>query len=445
MEVFILLALVLANGVFAMSELSVVASRHVRLRQLAEKRHTGAAAALALATRPGRFLSTVQVGITLIGIFMGAFGEATFSARLEERLAHVAILAPYARELAVTIVVVGITYFSLVLGELVPKRIAIHAPEAIAVRIAVPMQVLSRVMLPFVKLLTLSTEGLLRLFGVRERVSQTVTEAEIEGLMKLGAEAGVFEPAEHEFVARVLQLDSQAVGAIMTPRIDIVWLDVDAPREASLKVMRDTGFTRLPVCRKGLDDVLGILDSLDLLDAALKGEPFDLHEHLRAPLYVPETIHLIRLLELFKLNAAHLAMVVDEYGDVQGLVTITDVVEAIIGEVPEAGEAQELDVVRRTDGSLLVDGGISLARLNEALGRPIELPEDEAGRYHTLGGFVMARLGRVPRAGEEFSYTGLRFEVLDMDRHSVDKVLVVPQAEPSQKRDTDTDADEDAG
>jgi magnesium and cobalt exporter, CNNM family len=447
MEVFVLLALILANGIFAMSELAVVASRHVRLRQLAEKRQAGAAAALALATRPGRFLSTVQVGITLIGIFMGAFGEATYSTRLEERLAEVAILAPYARELAVAIVVVGITYFSLVLGELVPKRLAIHAPEAIATRIAPSMQVLSSAMLPFVKLLTLSTEALLRLFGVRERVSQTVTEAEIEGLMKLGAEAGVFEPAEHEFVSRVLRLDSQTVGAVMTPRIDIVWLDVDAPREASMKVMWDTGFTRLPVCRKGLDDVLGILDSLDLLDVALKGEPFDLRKHLRAPLYVPESIHLIRLLELFKVNAAHLALVVDEYGDVQGLVTITDVVEAIIGEVPEAGEAQDLDVVRRSDGSLLVDGGISLARLNEALGRSIELPEDEAGRYHTLGGLVMARLGRVPHAGDQFSFAGLRFEVLDMDRHSVDKVLVVPQAETRRDRDTDTDtdADEDAG
>jgi magnesium and cobalt exporter, CNNM family len=439
MEVLVLLALILANGVFAMSELAVVASRHVRLRQLAEKRAAGAAAALALATRPGRFLSTVQVGITLIGIFMGAFGEATFSARLEERLAQVAILAPYARELAVAIVVVGITYFSLVLGELVPKRLAIHAPEPIATRIAPSMQLLSSAMLPFVKLLTLSTEGLLRLFGVRERVSQTVTEAEIEGLMKIGAEAGVFAPAEHEFVSRVLQLDSQTVGAVMTPRIDIVWLDVDAPRDASLKVMRDTGFTRLPVCRKGLDEVLGILDSLDLLDVALKGEPFDLRKHLRAPLYVPETIHLIRLLELFKLNAAHLAMVVDEYGDVQGLVTIADVLEAIIGEVPEAGEAQDLDVVRRADGSLLVDGGISLARLNETLGRSIELPEDEAGRYHTLGGLVMARLGRVPHAGDQFSFAGLRFEVLDMDRHSVDKVLVVPQPEPTRDRDADAE------
>ncbi|MCG6876285.1 MAG: hemolysin family protein [Betaproteobacteria bacterium] len=428
MEVLVLLALILANGVFAMSELAVVSSRHVRLRQLAEAKHPGAAAALALTAHPGQFLSTVQVGITLIGIFMGAFGEATLSAHLTDALRSVGVLAPYARELAVAIVVIGITYFSLVLGELVPKRLAIHAPEAVATRIAKPMQLLSKTVYPFVKLLTFSTEVLLRLLGVRERVRQTVTEAEIEGLMKIGTESGVFEPAEHEFVSRVLRLDSQTVSAIMTPRMDIVWLDVDAAREESLRTIRDMGFTRLPVCQTGPDDVLGILDTLDLLGVALKGETFDLRKFLRAPLYVPESIHLIRLLELFKLNKAHLALVVDEYGVVQGLVTMTDVIEAIVGEVPETDAPHEQEVVRRADGSLLVDGGISLDRLNEALERAIALPEDEAGRYHTLGGLVMARLGRVPRAGDQFDYAGLRFEVLDMDRHSVDKVLVVPQA-----------------
>ena len=437
MEVLVLLVLILLNGVFAMSELAVVSSRHVRLRQFAETKHPGATAALALSAHPGQFLSTVQVGITLVGIFMGAFGEATLSAQLAEAIRGVAALAPYARELAVAIVVIGITYFSLVLGELVPKRLAIHAPEAIAMRVALPMQALSKAMLPFVKLLTLSTEAVLRLFGVRERVRQTVTEAEIEGLMKIGAESGVFEPAEHEFVARVLRLDSQPVGAVMTPRIDIAWLDVDAAREANVQVIRETGFTRLPVCRKGLDDVLGILDTLDLLDGALQGKALELREHLHPPLYVPETIHLIRLLELFKLNRAHLALVVDEYGDVQGLVTVTDVMEAIVGEVPEAGEPQELDIVRRADGSLLVDGGTSLARLNEALDRAIEVPEDEEGRYHTLGGLVMARLGRVPHEGDQFTYAGLRFEVLDMDRHSVDKVLVTSAPAPTKRADAD--------
>ena len=322
----------------------------------------------------------------------------------------------------------GITYFSLVLGELFPKRLALHAPEAVAAAIARPMQLLSRAMLPFVKLLTFSTEVLLRLVGVRERVRQTVTEAEIEGLMKIGAESGVFPRAESEFVSRVLRLDAQSVSAIMTPRIDIVALDADAPPEAALKTVRSEGYTRYPVCRGSLSEVLGVLDTLDLLDPALSGRPLDIKAHLRAPLWVPETVHVMRLLELFRQHKEHLAFVVDEYGELQGMVTMTDVLEAIVGELPEAGAPEEPEVTRREDGSLLVDGGASLERLQEAVGRALELPEGEAGSYHTVGGLVMARLGRVPRAGDRFEFAGLRFEVVDMDRHRVDKVLVAPPA-----------------
>lgn len=437
MEVIVLLVLILANGVFAMSEIAVVSSRAVRLQHLAEQGSPGAAAAVALAASPGQFLSTVQVGITLIGIFMGAFGEATLSAQLAGWLRTFPALVPYADKIAIALVVVGITYFSLILGELVPKRLALHAPEAIATRIALPMRYLSRATLPFVKLLTLSTEGLLRLLGVRERVKQTVTEAEIESLMRIGAESGVFERAESEFVSRVLRLDSQAVGAIMTPRIDIVSLDIEAPLDESLATIRSAGFTRLPVCRGGLADVLGVLDTLDLLHHALEGEAVDIKAHLQPPLFVPEAIHIIRLLELFKQHKAHLALVVDEYGEVQGLVTMTDVLEAIVGEVPELGDAEEPDIVRRADGSLLVDGGAAIEQLREAVAGRLELPDEEAGRYHTVGGLVMAQLGRVPHAGDAFELGPLRFEVMDMDRHRVDKVLVVPRAEGAPGDDPD--------
>jgi putative hemolysin len=428
MELIVLLFLIVANGAFAMSEMAVVASRPVRLQQLADQGRAGAAAAAALAASPGRFLSTVQVGITLIGILMGAFGGATLSADLAARLRASALLAPYAEELAIAIVVVVIAYFSLVLGELVPKRLALHTPEAIAARIARPMQWLSAAMLPFVKLLTLSTEGMLRLLGVPERVKQTVTEAEIDGLMKIGAESGVFEHAEREFVGRVLRLDAQTVGAIMTPRVDIVALKLEAPLAENLKTVRREGFTRLPVCRGALSEIAGILDTLDLVEPALEDKPFELEALLRPPLWVPETIHLIRLLELLKQHKEHLALVVDEYGELQGLVTMTDVLEAIVGEVPEAGETESPEIVRRPDGSLLVDGGASLSRLREALERPLELPADEANTYQTAGGLVMARLGRLPRAGDRFDFAGLRFEVLDMDRRRVDKVLVAPLA-----------------
>ena len=430
MELLVLLALFLANGIFAMSELAVVSSRRSRLQQLADEGHPGAAAALGLVENPGRFLSTIQVGITLIGIFSGAFGEATLVAQLAPSLADLPVVGPYARETAIAIVVIGITYGSLILGELVPKRLALHAPEAIATRIALPMQLLSRLMHPFVRLLTISSEWVLRLFGVREKVKETITEAEIEGLMRAGAEAGVFERAEHQYVSRILHLDTQRVGAIMTPRIDMVYLDIDAPIARNLEIVRREGYTRVPVVRGDFAEVLGILEVLDLAEDAFDSKPLDIRAHLRAPLYVPESVNLIRLLELLKQHKAHLALVLDEYGEVQGLVTMTDVLEAIVGAVPESGDAVEPDVVRRADGSLLVDGGVSLARLHEALGRDVETPPEEAGSYQTLGGLVMARLGRVPKVGDCFDFDGLRFEVLDMDRNRVDKVLLAapPQA-----------------
>lgn len=429
MEIVILLVLFLANGLFAMSEIALVSSRRSRLTQLAGQGSRGARAALQLADHPGRFLSTIQVGITLIGIFSGALGEAALVEDLAPRIAPWPVIGPYATQIALAVVVIGITYGSLILGELVPKRLALHAPEAIATRTARPMQLLSRVMSPFVKVLTVSTEGLLRLMGVHERVEATVTEAEIEGLMKAGAAAGVFEAAETQFVSRVLRLDSQLVGAVMTPRLDVVYLDADAPLERNLAIIRRQDYTHLPVCRGNFTEVLGVLDTQDLLAPALAGRAIDLTAALRPPLYVPDTVDLIRLLELFKRHKAHLALVLDEYGEVQGLVTMTDVLEAIVGDVPDSDDEVEPDIVRREDGSLLVDGGVSLARLAEALGRAIEPPPDEQGLYNTLGGLAMTRLGRVPRVGDRFTHAHVGFEVIDMDRHRVDRVLVTPLPE----------------
>jgi putative hemolysin len=429
MEILILLGLFLANGVFAMSEIALVSSRRVRLERMAEAGSRGARAALGLAAHPGRFLSTIQVGITLIGIFSGAFGEATLVEQLTPVMADWPVVGPYAGTVALAVVVIGITYGSLILGELVPKRLALHMPETIASRIALPMQLLSRAMSPFVRLLTFSTEGVLRLMGVRERVDETVTEAEIEGLMRAGADAGVFERAESEFVSRVLRLDSQLVGAVMTPRIDVRYLDVDMPLAANLALLRREGYTRLPVCRGGFDDVLGILETLDLLEPALDGAAIDLTASLRPPLYVPDSVDLIRLLELFKQQKAHLALVLDEYGEIQGLVTMTDVLEAIVGDVPDSDDYVEPDIVRREDGSLLVDGGVSLARLGEAVGHDVHPLPDEQGSYNTLGGLVMARLGRVPHVGDKLTHGTIAFEVVDMDRHRVDRVLVSAIAE----------------
>jgi len=426
MEILILLALFVANGVFAMSELAVVSSRRIRLQQLAEAGDAGARTALELSENPGRFLSTIQVGITLIGILAGAYGEASLVERLQPHIARLPGLGLYAREIALALVVIGITFGSLIVGELVPKRLALHAPEAIARRVARPMHWLANVMSPFVRLLTATSEGLLRLFGVRERVEETVTEAEIEGLMRAGAEAGIFEQTEREFVSRVLRLDAQPVAAIMTPRVDVVYLDLEATLDENLKTLHEAGYTRLPVCRGGLGEVLGVLDGQDLLEPALRGNAVDFTAHLRPPLFVPDTINVVRLLELFKQHHAHLALIVDEYGEVQGLATLTDVLEAIVGDVPDSDEPVEPDIVQRADGSYLVDGSTPLARVSEVLEHAIEPPAEDAGSYHTLGGLVMARLGRVPKTGDRFDYDGFRFEVLDMDRHRVDKVLVSP-------------------
>jgi putative hemolysin len=426
MEILILLALFLANGVFAMSELAMVSSRRIRLQQLAEAGDAGARAALDLRENPGRFLSTIQVGITLIGILAGAYGEAALVADLQPYIERLPLLAPYARQIALGLIVVGITFGSLIVGELVPKRLAMHAPEAIARRVSRPMHWLAQAMSPFVRLLTTTSEGVLWLFGVRERVEETVTEAEIEGLMKAGAEAGVFEQTEREFVSRVLRLDAQPVAVIMTPRVDIVYIDLEHTLDENLKVLHQAGYTRLPVCRGGLGDVLGVLDGKDLLEPALRGNAVDFTAHLRPALFVPDTINVVRLLELFKQHHGHLALVVDEYGEVQGLATMTDVLEAIVGDVPDSDEPVEPDIVRRADGSFLVDGSTPLARVGE---RSLEPPAEDAGAYHTLGGLVMARLGRVPKTGDHFDYAGLRFEVLDMDRHRVDKVLVAPRTQ----------------
>lgn len=424
MEVLVLVALFLLNGLFAMSEMAMVSSRRVRLQQRADEGDRGARAALAVIDDPGPFLSTIQVGITLIGILSGAFGGATVTASLADVLVGVPALAPYAQPIALATVVIGITFASLIVGELVPKRIALHAAERIASRVALPMRVLSKVMHPFVVLLTRTSEVVLRLFGIRERVRETVTEAEIEGLMREGAAAGVFEQAESRFVSRVLRLDAQRIGAIMTPRGDMVALDVEAPLAENLAVIRREGVRRLPVVRGDFHEVIGILDTVDLLERYIDGQPVDLAALVRPAVFVPEGIHVIRLLELLEEQKADLALVVDEYGEVEGLVTTTDVFEAIVGDLPDADPDEVPEVVRREDGSLLVDGSISLQRLREAIGREIEIPEAERDSYHTLGGFVLARLGHVPHAGDHFRFDGFRFEVLDMDRNRIDKVLV---------------------
>ena len=425
MEFLFLLLLILVNGLFAMSEMAVVSSRKTRLQQWADEGKSGAGVALELAAEPGHFLSAVQVGITLIGILSGAFGEATIATGISDRIAQVPSLAPHAETIALAVVVLGITFLSLILGELAPKRFALRNPEGIAVMIARPMRLLAKAAHPLVWFLSFTTESVLKLLGSRPVSTPPVTEEEIKVMMEQGTEAGVFEQEEQQLVANVFRLDRQKVGAIMTPRVDVVYLDVEDSSDDIQRKILDSSHSVMPVCRGGIINVLGIVHAKDLLRRSLSGESFDLLSLLTSPLFIPENATAMKLLEMCRKSGRHVAFVVDEYGDVQGLVSINDVLESIVGDIPSEGEPAEALAVRREDGSWLLDGMLPMEKFGE-LFPDVGLPEEESGTYHTLSGFILMRLGRIPAVADHFSWHGWRFEVVDMDGKRIDKVLAAP-------------------
>lgn len=424
-EILFILLLLVANGVFAMSEIAVVSSRKARLQQLAEAGNDGARAALQLANEPNRFLPTIQIGITLVGIFAGAFGGATIAEQLGARLDTIPQIAPYGEAVGLAVVVLSITYLSLIIGELVPKRLALNSPERIASLIAKPMHTLSRIASPVVHLLSASTAAALKIMRVRPSTEQPITEEEIKVLIEQGTQAGVFEEAEQDMVESVFRLGDRRVSRLMTTRLDIVWLDVNDSLENIRRKINENRFSRFPVCEGSLDNVFGVVKARDLLSRSLAGEPLDLKACMRPPLFVPESRTALHLLEMFKASRTHIALVIDEYGALEGLVTINDVMEAIVGDIPLAGEKAETYAVKREDGSWLLDGLLSIEDFREIY--PVgKLPGEDRGDFHTLAGFVMLRLGRIPTAADHFEWKGLRFEVVDMDGNRVDKVLVTP-------------------
>lgn len=427
MDIVFLLLLILLNGVFAMSEMAVVSARRARLQNLADDGRPGAGAALALNQEPSSFLSTIQVGITSVGILSGAVGEAAMADPLAAAMAEIPPLAPYARGIALTVTVLGLTYFSVVVGELVPKRLALLAPEMIAALVARPMVALARVTHPVVRLLSGSCNLVLGLIGARRREEPPVTDEEIKVMMEQGAEAGVFHESEQEIVSNVLRLDQQPVLAIMTPRRDMALLDLEDGEEAVRQRVVDCEYSRLVVCRDGLDHILGVLQTGDLLKKVMAGQAggiADIEAVLHPPLYVPESVTTAQLLENFRSARLQFALIVDEYGDVQGLVTMTDVLAAIVGDIAVPAAPEDRDMLRREDGSWLVDGDVGIERLKSALDIDEALPGEELHVFHTVGGFVMHVLGRIPAPTDHFEACGRRFEVMDMDRNRVDKVLV---------------------
>jgi putative hemolysin len=434
-EIVVLLVLIIANGVFAMSEIAVVSSRASRLTQLADAGDGRARAALTLIRNPNRFLATVQIGITLVGIFAGAYGGATLSQPLADALVGVPVIGAWSGSIAIAIVVIAITYLSLVVGELVPKRIALDAPERIAMVVAAPMTALAVLASPFVRLLGASTDALLRLLQVRKSPEAPVSDEEINALLRQGTEAGVFEPGEGAIVENTFWLGDSQVADLMTPRHEIVWVDVDVDADTLREIVAREQLSRYVVARGGLDDVVGTVHASDLLVACMTGSAGLAPEAVRPVLYVPETIPSLTLLDRFRTTGQHAALVVDEFGGVEGIVTVTDVLEALVGELPSASRPEDPTVVRRDDGSLLVDGALALEEVEVAVAdaraamadpsaerQPLKLRHDP--RYRTLGGFLGSRLRRLPRTGDVVVYGGWRFEVVDMDGHRVDKVLI---------------------
>jgi putative hemolysin len=420
-EILLIFLLVVVNGAFAMSEIAVISARKSRLLQRADAGDPGAATALELAQHPNRFLSTAQIGITLVGIFAGAYGGATVARQLNESLRHVALVAPYSEQLSLALVVLGITFLSLVVGELVPKRIALIFPESIASAVARPMNGLSVAAAPVVKLLGVSTDLVLYVLGIRRVEEPPVTEEEITALIRLGTKSGVIEVAEQDLVERVFRLGDRTVAALMTPRERIVALDLLDPSEVNRRKMIRHRVQRFLVCEGGLDNLLGMVPVTELWARTLAGEPLDLRRALQKPLQIRETARALPMLERFRESGVHLALVVDVHERIVGLVTLTDILEQISGGLIQPAEPQ---IIRREDGSWLMDGSLPMSEVWQTVRPELAWDAAPAERPLTLGGFVVERLQHVPMSGEHFEAEGFRFEVVDMDGSHVDKVWV---------------------
>ena len=420
-ETLIILLLIVLNGFFAMAELAVVSSRKGRLRQMAETGQRGAATALRLAEHPGRFLSTVQIGITLIGIFAGAYGQATIASALDHWLEGFPLIAKYSEGIATTIVVIGLTYVSVILGELVPKRLALMFPDVIARRMSPFLAIVATVLRPFVTLLTVSTAAVLKLMGVRDERNSGITSEEVETVLAEGADAGLIEPEERAMINEVLRLGDRPVRVAMTPRRDLFWVSLADSPEQVLTEIRASAHSRILVATDGdLDGDVGVVLKKDLLDACLSNTPLDLKAHVQQPIAIPETMSLLKALGVFKQTSLHMALVVDEFGSLQGAITPLDLLEMIAGDFPEDHEDDEKRFIRREDGSWLIDARLDIQELNDHLGENFEAE----GGYHTVAGLILDRLGRLPVEGEHVELGAFDLEIVDMDGSRIDKVIL---------------------
>ena len=424
LEIFIIIILIILNGLFSMAEFALVSARKIRLQQMAERGEKGADTALSLSEDPNTFLSTIQVGITLVGILTGAFGGAAIATEIEDYFTFIPALEPYAGIISLFVVVLIITYFTLVFGELVPKRVGLVYPEQISAVVAGPIIIISKIFSPINKLASLLTDAVLWVFNSHAPQDQMVTEEDITSLLEEGTQAGVFDEAEQELVQSAFRFGDREVTTLMAPRPDVVYLDLEDSFEENKAKVLASGHTRYPVCRGGLDSVIGVVSIRDLWSQMVSGEEPDLTLLLQDALVIPEHITALRLLELFRTATTPLAVIMDEYGSVAGIITLHDLLEAIVGDLSTVDEPdEEPGIIEREDGSWFIDGMLSAEELRELLGRE-SLPGENEGVYRTAAGFVMAELGKIPIPGDHFIMDGIRFEVADMDKRRIDKILV---------------------
>ncbi|MGI8420257.1 MAG: hemolysin family protein [Candidatus Levyibacteriota bacterium] len=423
MEILIILLLIVVNGMFAMAEAAIIASRKHKLQKQAQEGNENAKKALDLAENPNRFLSTTQVGITLIGIFAGAFGGATIAHALQMWLVKISLLSPYSDALSLAIVVIIITYLSLIIGELVPKRIALSNPEKIASFMAPSMETFSRFTIPIISLLSVSTDFVLKLLRIKIIDESGVSEDEVKMLIREGTKAGIFEQTEKNIVERTFRLSDRQVNSLMRSRKQIIWLELDSSLATIQKKLLTTTHSYYPVCTGTLDKVIGIVRTEDALKDFLEDGKMNLQKSLHKPLFIPSTTPALKILELFKKSGIHLALIIDEYGMIEGLISLTDILEAIVGDIPAASEIEEKEIIKRDSKSWLIDGLISTDEFKDYF-QIKKLPDERSGNYHTLGGFVMSRLDRIPISGDRVEYDDYIYEIVDMDENRVSKVLL---------------------
>ena len=424
MDILILIIIILLSGCFVMAEIAMVSARKAKLQNLAKTGNKRAKLVLKLGADPNKFLSTIQVGITLLTIFASAFGGSEFAGPLAAYFKTIPSLARYSETLGLVSIVLITTYLSLVLGELVPKAIGLNKPESIAMATAPAMNVFSKVIAPIGNFLSASTRLITKLFGLKPSEEPPITEEEIKTLIDQGTQHGVFEESEKDIVKGVFRLSDRKTSTIMTLRTDIEWLDITDTEEQIRQVIIDKFFYSFPVCNGELDEILGVVYTKDVLEHYFANRNFNLQASIKEPLYIHENLSALDLIENFKTSQVHTAIVLDEFGSIQGLVTTHDIMESIVGDMPSNEADSEKSVVQRDDGSLLIDGILPIDELKENLQIHSELPGEDEGHFQTLGGFIITQIGKIPKAGDKFQYGNFIFEIMDMDGNRVDKVLV---------------------